>query len=164
MTEQEWLGCTGPKPMLEFLRDKASDRRLRLFAVACCRRIWHLIEQETCRSAVEVAERYADGQATDTERATTEDELDAASSAVEAAIYSTIADEGRPAEGACLAVRAACVAAQEDSEWGDPDDAPLEESHTQVAFLRDIFGNPFRPVSINPGCITPTVTNLATAT
>ena len=31
MTEDEWLTATDPKPMLEFLRSEASDRKLRLF-------------------------------------------------------------------------------------------------------------------------------------
>ena len=64
MTEAEWLACTEPTPMLDFLRGKASDRKLRLFAVACCRSIWNLLREKNHRKAVEVAERYADGQAT----------------------------------------------------------------------------------------------------
>src|SRR4051812_1298473 len=63
--------------MLEFLRGKASDRKLRLFAVACCRRISHLVvdseahpeSRRHSRDALSVAERLSDGMVvTDDER------------------------------------------------------------------------------------------------
>ena len=46
MTEAEWNACTEPGPMLEFLRDKAGDRKVRLFSVACYRRFAWLGEDE----------------------------------------------------------------------------------------------------------------------
>lgn len=59
MTEREWLDATEP----DALRGTASDRKLRLFAVACCRRIWAMLSDARSRQAVEVTERFADGQA-----------------------------------------------------------------------------------------------------
>ena len=61
MTEAEWLICTDPTPMLEFLCGKASDRKLRLFAVACVRRIEHLFRHEDVLRSLVVAEQIAEG-------------------------------------------------------------------------------------------------------
>jgi hypothetical protein len=63
MTEAEWLACEDPEKMLEFLKGKASDRKVRLFGCACCRRIWHLMKHTESQEAVILSERFADGVA-----------------------------------------------------------------------------------------------------
>jgi hypothetical protein len=57
MTEAQWLACEEPRAMLRFLHGKASERKLRLFAVTCCRTITAYVD-DRCRRALEVAERY----------------------------------------------------------------------------------------------------------
>src|SRR4051794_34592806 len=72
MEPREWRGCTDPGEMLEFLAcdvreytpPQTYDRKLRLFACACCRQMWDSLTDERCRCAVEMAERYAYGQVT----------------------------------------------------------------------------------------------------
>ncbi len=64
MTEAEWLTGGNDYTLFQFIRRKADRRKLRLFACACCRRIWELMPDERSRIAVQVSERYADGWAT----------------------------------------------------------------------------------------------------
>ncbi|CAJ9926861.1 putative bacteriophage protein [Burkholderia pseudomallei] len=46
-----------------------ADRDLRLFAVWCARQVEHLMEDQRSKDALNVAERFANGEATDEERA-----------------------------------------------------------------------------------------------
>src|SRR5438093_1213530 len=61
LSRTEWLGYEHPMAMLSRLSRK-KPRQLRLFACACARRAWHLLDERS-REAVQIAERYADGRA-----------------------------------------------------------------------------------------------------
>ncbi len=65
MEEREWNICDDPEEMLEFLWNSgtANDRKLRLFALAVCRRIWPMMLDARSQRAVEVAEEFLDGLA-----------------------------------------------------------------------------------------------------
>jgi hypothetical protein len=88
MTEAEWLACTDPRPVLRSLAGKVGPRKMRLCAAACCRRVWHLLPDERCRRAVEVAERYAD-------RLASRQDLAAAHAGASAACQAASAASGR---------------------------------------------------------------------
>jgi hypothetical protein len=60
MTEADWLTSGDPEAMLAHLQGRLGDRKLRLFACACCRRVWHLVTDEACCQAILLAERFAD--------------------------------------------------------------------------------------------------------
>jgi len=61
-----------------------SDKQLRLFAIRCARRVQHLMTDPRSIAALDVAERYANGEATDDELSAARD---AASAAARAAAW-----------------------------------------------------------------------------
>src|SRR5579871_4637895 len=62
-----WFSSTDPQRMIAILRGRASDRKLRLFALTCIRPYRGLLDQESS-DAFSVAERLADGLASSEER------------------------------------------------------------------------------------------------
>jgi hypothetical protein len=73
MTASEWATSTHALAMLDALDGSPHAAPLRRFACACCRRLWELLPAES-RQALELAERYADGQASDAELAAAHEE------------------------------------------------------------------------------------------
>src|SRR5206468_303866 len=64
-----WLDCAKGDAMGDYLPGRADRRRITLFAAACCRRVWDLMNEQSSRNAVEVLERFADGLASESESA-----------------------------------------------------------------------------------------------
>ncbi len=181
ISESNWLTYENPTPMLVFLRDKVSERKLRLFAVACCRRIWNLIPDKPGHSALEQAERYADGLASRRQLAsarsacsprahlsrppTERDHHWLAMLAVLACVSNDVGD----VEAAAMA----SAMAHADSLLVDAPTTPTTYSHRQkhraqehgyqASLLREVVGNPFRSVTFGPAGVTPAIEALADA-
>jgi hypothetical protein len=147
MTEQQWLNCTDPLEMLEFLGKSASSRKLRLYACADCRRKWSWYDRdEISRQCVEAAERYANGAASASELAAANQAMQNRGWFTEA-FWTTEADAGSGA----WAVAHHIVESASQSMEGDQIAATAKaEELTQIGWIRDIFGNPFRPAIFDP--------------
>jgi hypothetical protein len=80
MDEAEFNACTDPQAMLSFLLASGtlSGRKARLFAAACCRRVWHLLVDRATRDALAVAELVVEGLADEPALARAEAQAEAA--------------------------------------------------------------------------------------
>jgi hypothetical protein len=165
MTEAEWQGGGDTAALLDYAAGKVGERKLRLFACACVRRHWDQLRHDARpRAAVEAAERFADGQAS-------ADELEAARQAAEVAaldapFFSAPAYQAAQAAADGSALQAASgvlvaghqmavrAGAYEGVPGMDEQQAQKEaaawEDRAQCAALRDVAGNLFRPVTLDP--------------
>ncbi len=178
MDEREWLACDDPKPMMRYVQTKASARKLRLFACACARRAWSLLTGVPGRRAVEVAEAFADGGASLGElRAARRSAMRPRRATHRRWVAETHPDSG-PSYVAVNAALAGVEVVDTDAsvafsrtaestqaaEGGNRNvqgRKPPKRAHSHL--VRDIFGNPFRPLTLAPAVLTPTVVALARA-
>lgn len=154
MSEAEWFASNNPSEMLRPCRRviREHPRKGRLFAVACCHRIWHLLKDKRSRAAVKAAAQFADGLVG-------EHQLAVAEKAAGAAHAEAFEDKGKLGSSAEWAAQFAAdpdawFAARTASNWawnaaGDGlYDGP--EHAAQADLVRCIFGPlPFRSIAID---------------
>lgn len=182
MTEQEWLACDNSRTMLQYLRSmnsrstKTNRRKLRLFGCGVAYRIWRLLD-EHFREVVVIAERVADRiiDSKERQKAYTEN------------WETMLARQRSPEPWEGYAVRTAFFLLGErpfeaafracaEEEWAyawseephslrgvgeQQERAAKSERKVQANLLRDVIGNPFRPVSVDAFWQTETVVALA---
>jgi len=167
MKEEEWNACTDPKPMLRFLSGKGSPRQFRLLLCAYYRIFWGILVEAEYREAVEAAEKYLEGQST-------EFDLNEVYLKARTAHWMRNPQTNRDVDYRTWSrLYLAQVAAAPDDRinrlathsetpiagWSEPS----EQRNCFCFLLREVFGNPFRPVVVDPSWVTSTVQALAGA-
>jgi hypothetical protein len=152
MTEAEWLACDDPSAMLEALTGKASARKLRLLACATCWDHSPPFPHPAVTEELTVAERYADGEATEQERA--------------AAFVANVEESLRVGQGAGWEhfFLVGFAVGESSGELGTHLRNRASGRPSLAAYpstIRCIFGIPFRLVTFDPEWRTTTAVQLA---
>ncbi len=152
----DWINCLDPQELLNCLfidlKQPCSFRKARLFGCACWRSRWAQLTDD-CKAAVLVAERLADGQANTDEPVAAELNLDqpGINPAVRAGLRWLLNITDHPytiASNTALY----CYGFELDGQ----------SAHV-ASMIREIWGNPFREVRLDPQWQTSTVLHMAQA-
>jgi hypothetical protein len=180
MSQAQWQTHTYPPHLLGLVRDRAGDRKLRLFACACARRVAHLVKDERAKQALAFAEQMAERgtagrkgrpaveraarQACDDLWKFDKTPLNAASllahlaeaNATHAALLAVAASAYSAAQETCTsaslaAAYSSCKIPKVKTDFPpDRHDRIKAEERQQILILKDINGDPFRPVAADP--------------
>ncbi|VTS08614.1 hypothetical protein [Tuwongella immobilis] len=155
---------THPNAHVRHLCDVASERKARLFAVACAKRIWNRIFDERLRQGLTIAERFADGEATEAERYQAFRDVDLASREIlannryffsmEVYAASVVAQcLSRPVlqDEPHFAISAGMYSMYVVTEWPSVRPEQIDqEVHAHEQLLGEIFGNLQQPIRMEP--------------
>jgi hypothetical protein len=164
MNEKAWLTATRPWLLMDVLgtgtrgfggqEKRLSARQSRLLAAACVRRVWSVLTDPRSRRAVEVAEEFADGLCS-------EDDLREAHAAASQVQRGATEFHNYAAQAAAEAVRFPEPVRADG--WARAATRLRSERVFQCGLIRDLVGNPFRPVLSESVPLTSTVRGLAQA-
>ena len=138
--EADWLQSDNPDVLFVCLSHEPSHRKRWLYGYACCRLRWDELPDDRSRQAVAVAERLEDSRA-----GPAPEELER-----EVQWARIVANDAHHGE------------TLSDTEYATGIRPPTaDQRRSQAALVRDIFGNPFRPVEFDPRWRTADVIGLA---
>lgn len=157
LTEDDWLTTIQPYDLTHYKACR-SERKRRLLSCAFARCVLFLIPDARYQKAVEMAERYADGATTEEDMRSTrrvmtkawnERQFGEAGNHAATAVLATL---NNAAVGTVHGWEAA-AAAQGSLTRPAWDRGYEEGKHIACVLARDVFGNPFRPVTISPAIL-----------
>jgi hypothetical protein len=175
MKESRWLASTDIKALLLGLPESVSQRKRMLLACALCRRVWDALTDERSRRGVEAAERSADGEKPQDFESIWRAASDAHSEAAQRFRETTDPQKRNAAaiqSGAAGAVGLSIWGVENWTEFNSPaalfgvaanstretastsPEFGQAERAAQVALVRCVLGNPFRPQAAAPAWLT----------
>ncbi|QEG25959.1 hypothetical protein GobsT_06940 [Gemmata obscuriglobus] len=170
MTEAEWLACDDPAEVLEALRTRASARKLRFFACALARTLQARPTDPRLRAAVDAAEQDADGLLERSQREQAFYDARVAMWELSGRLQVEPLLAGRMSQSiadapefqtAFYAIFALDGETENIDQYLAITELGVFPPTTIVAIAREVFGNPFRPVTFSPEWRTGTAVALA---
>jgi hypothetical protein len=167
MDAVEWDSSTDPEAMVRALPGLTRSRKAQLFVCACTRQGWHLLADERLRAAVEVAERFVDDAATYDDLRWAYHEACTAGTLLHLPISSEAWTVAENAQSCAHPIRWRIVGITRRANYAVARSHPMSTGANNpavlVRLLRDVFGNPFRPVAFDRTWQAGPVTGLAEA-
>ncbi len=159
--QHEWHTTTSARVLLDYFRrsdlrrriETFGERKIRLFACACARRVWHLLDDERSRKAVAMAEEFADDKS---------DRITPASAGARVAMAAFYNEQFTPDPEHYIAANLARLCCWRPSRIHGPRQVTFDEDvpagiagaadrllgGEAAGLFRDMTGDPFSPVQL----------------